>query len=86
MWCSREKSLATSWENWSRRESERMDRALITVIDGYDVQKMMQGISWCWTASFLGHFMVLRGKSRRMAHIPDLVTIDLPNERPAPSS
>jgi hypothetical protein len=32
-----------------RRESERMDRALFTVIDGYDGQKMMQGISWCWT-------------------------------------
>jgi hypothetical protein len=26
-----------------------MDRALFTVIDGYDVEKMMQGISWCWT-------------------------------------
>ncbi|KAN0083542.1 hypothetical protein V8E54_002630 [Elaphomyces granulatus] len=32
-------------EGWSRRESERVDRAIFTVIDDYDVQKMMQGIS-----------------------------------------
>ncbi|KAN0083566.1 hypothetical protein V8E54_002654 [Elaphomyces granulatus] len=32
-------------EGWSRRESERVDRAIFTVIDDYDMQKMMQGIS-----------------------------------------
>jgi hypothetical protein len=36
-------------------------------------------------ADFLiGHFMVLRGESRRLAQLPDLVTLPLPNEGPTP--
>ena len=33
---------------------------------------------------FLGHFMVLRDESRRLVQVPDLVTLDLPDEGPTP--
>ena len=31
-----------------RRRAEYVDRALFTVVDGYDPPKMMAGIAWCW--------------------------------------
>jgi hypothetical protein len=35
-------------DDWDSRRAERVDRALFTIVDGYDVPKMIQGISWCW--------------------------------------
>jgi hypothetical protein len=34
--------------DWDRRRAEYIDRALFTVVDGYDPPKMMAGIAWCW--------------------------------------
>lgn len=34
--------------DWNRRRAEHVDRALFTVVDGYDPPKMKEGISWCW--------------------------------------
>jgi hypothetical protein len=34
--------------DWARRRAEHVDRALFTVVDGYDPPKMKAAISWCW--------------------------------------
>lgn len=33
---------------WDRQRAEYVDRALFTIVDGYDPAKMMEAISWCW--------------------------------------
>jgi hypothetical protein len=34
--------------DWDRQRAENVDRALFTVVDGYDPPKMKEAISWCW--------------------------------------
>ena len=34
--------------DWDRRRAEHVDRALFTVVDGYDPPKMKEAIAWCW--------------------------------------
>ncbi|KAF4131782.1 Centromere DNA-binding protein complex CBF3 subunit domain-containing protein [Phytophthora infestans] len=92
----RGKTYHDLFDTLKRSETERKrknyaDRALGTVLDGYNVEDMVQLTDY-WLSQndgvslrdpvdfFLGHALLARGESRRFIEFPDMLTLELPDE------